>query len=42
MAIDLALIGTIVGITNNREFLASECNDRMVRWLYAFAGYLGA
>jgi hypothetical protein len=42
MAIDLALIGTIVGITNNRELPASDCNHRMVRWLYAFAGYLGA
>jgi len=42
MAIDLIFIGTIVGITNNMEGSARQCMYRTVRWLYAFAGWLGA
>jgi hypothetical protein len=42
MLIDLILLGTIFGITNNNETGAWACNKNMVIWLYVFGGYLGA
>jgi len=42
MAIDLILLGTVFGITNNHETGAWACNDKMVKWLYVFGGYCGA
>jgi hypothetical protein len=42
MAIELALLGVIYGVTNNHEDAAWECSRDMVVWLYVFGGYLGA
>lgn len=42
MVIDLALLGTIFGMVNNREDSAWACSKKMVIWLYVFAGFLGA
>lgn len=42
MTIDLILLGTIFGITNNNETGAWACSKNMVIWLYVFGGYLGA
>lgn len=42
MTLELALLGTIYGVTNNHEAEAWLCNSDIVVWLYVFAGYLGA
>lgn len=42
MLVDLALLGTIFGMVNNREDAAWACSRDMVVWLYVFAGFLGA
>ena len=44
MVIDLVFLGVIFGITNNHQTAADDCdaNGNMVRWLFVFAGYLGA
>lgn len=42
MTIELTLLGTIYGVTNNHEDSAWACSRDMVIWLYVFGGYLGA
>jgi hypothetical protein len=40
--IDLILLGTVFGITNNNETGAWACSKNMVIWLYVFGGWCGA
>ena len=44
MIIELVLLGTIFGLTNNNQVPTEQCagGRDMVVWLFVFGGYLGA